>query len=81
MPNLLSILVFFGIFAIGLFLRYLASNNLLEEYSNERSNVRFNIKGNWSLNRKMFNERSKIFYIISNFISLFWLVYIIILIF
>ena len=81
MPNLLSILVFFGIFAIGLFLRYLASNNLLEEYSNERSNVRFNIKGHWSLNRKMFNERSKIFYIISNFIPLFWLVYIIILIF
>lgn len=78
MFSTLTLLVFLGIFAIGFFLRYLASKNLLEEYSNEKSNVRFNTKGPWSLNRKMFNEKGRVFYIASNVIPLLWLVYIII---
>ena len=59
MKDLIPLIIFFSIFFTGVILRVLASKNLLEEYSNERSNVIFNTKGSWSLNKNMFNEKGK----------------------
>ncbi|MEJ2617432.1 MAG: hypothetical protein P8Z35_20940 [Ignavibacteriaceae bacterium] len=80
MKNIIPIAVFFTIFLSGLILRVLASKNLLEEYSEERSNIIFNTKDSWSLNKNMFNEKGKRYYVISNSFGILWIVYIIFLI-
>ena len=78
MKDLIPLIIFFSIFFTSLILRVLASKNLLEEYSDERSNVIFNSKGSWSLNKNMFNEKGKRYYVTSNSFEIMWVGYVII---
>ncbi len=80
MQDLIPLIIFFSIFFISLILRVLASRNLLEEYSDERLNVIFNTKGSWSLNKDMFNEKGKRYYVTSNSSGILWVGYIIIIV-
>lgn len=80
MKDLDPLIVFFFIFFIGIILRVLAPKNLLEEYSEELSNVIFHREGSWSINRKMFNRKRKWYYIAINSLGILWNSYIIILV-
>ncbi len=76
MKDLISLTIFFSIYFTSVVL--LASRNLREKYSDERSNVIFNSIGSWSLNKNMFNEKEKQYYLISNSFGILWIGYIII---
>ena len=65
MKDLVPIIIFFSIFFTSIILRVLASKNLFEEYSDERSNVILNTKGSWPINRNIFNEKGKRYYVTS----------------
>ena len=78
MKDLIPLIIYFSIFFTSVILRVLASKNLLEEYSDERSNVIFNTKGSWAFNKNMFNEKGKRYYVTSNSFGILWVGYIII---
>jgi hypothetical protein len=80
MRDLVPLIIFFSIFFKGLILRMLASQNLLQEYSDQRLNIIFNTRGSWSLNKNMFNEKGKRYYVTSNSFGILWVGYIIILV-
>ncbi len=69
-----------SIFFTSLIHCVLASKNLLEEYSTERSNVIFNTKGSWSINRNIFNEKGRRYYLTSNSLGILWVGYIVIIV-
>ncbi len=78
MKDLIPLIIFSSIFLTSVILRVLASRNLLEEYSDERLNVIFNTKGSWSLNKNMFNEKGKRYYVTSNSFGILWAGYVIV---
>ncbi len=80
MKDLIPLIIFFSIFFTSVVLRVLASKNLLEEYLDQHSNVIFNTRGSWSLDRNMFNRKGKWYYTASNSAGILWVGYIVIIV-
>ncbi len=77
MTDWIPLIILFTIFLTSFVLRILASKNLLNEYSEERSSVIFNTKRSMSINRNMFNKKGKVFYIASMTVMFLWILYVI----